>query len=232
MFLPKRLVKFILFKVRWKGILLFKWSTEISSSSHFEGMNQLHKNVTFSGFLGYGSYIGPNSYINGNIGRFTSIGPNVKCNNGMHPYLPPFASTSPSFYSLNKNKAQNGATFAKEQTFIEFKYADKQNKYAVIIGNDCWIGENVFITGGIHINNGAVILANAVVTKNIPPYAIVGGVPAQIIGYRYNNDTITFLEKIQWWNNDKTWFEKNWRLLNDIDKLKAYYDELSIQNNQ
>lgn len=51
----------------------------------------------------------------------------------MHPYLPPFASTSPSFYSLNKNKAQNGATFAKEQTFIEFKYADKQNKYAVII---------------------------------------------------------------------------------------------------
>lgn len=232
MSLLKRFIKFLLLKIRWKGILLFKWSTVISSNSKFEGMNQLHENVIFNGFLGYGSYIGPNSSINGHIGRFTSIGPNVKCNNGIHPYLSPFVSTSPAFYSLNKNKSQNGSTFAQEQTFEEYKFADKKNNYAIIIGNDCWIGENVFLVGGVHVKNGAVVLANAVVTKDIPAYAIVGGVPAQVLGYRYDPETIHFLEKTQWWNNEKKWFEKNWRLLNDINKLKIFYNDIYRKNNQ
>ena len=65
--------------------------------------------------------------------------------------------------------------------------------------------------------------ANAVVTKDVPPYAIVGGVPAKVIGYRYDDETIQFLQKTKWWNNQPVWFEKNWRLLNDIDKLKEYF---------
>ena len=61
------------------------------------------------------------------------------------------------------------------------------------------------------------------VTKDVPPYAIVGGVPAKVIGYRYDDETIQFLQKTKWWNNQPVWFEKNWRLLNDIDKLKEYF---------
>ena len=68
-----------------------------------------------------------------------------------------------------------------------------------------------------------MILAHAVVTKDVPPYAIVAGVPAKIIDYRYDEDTIKWLLKVQWWNNSTAWFEKNWELLCDINKLKSYY---------
>lgn len=54
----------------------------------------------------------------------------------------------------------------------------------------------------------AVVLANAVVTKDVPPYAIVGGVPAKVIGYRFDEETIQFLLNTQWWNNSEEWFEK------------------------
>lgn len=60
------------------------------------------------------------------------------------------------------------------------------------IGSDCWIGTGVFLVGGIVIGNGAVVLAGAVVTKDVPPYAIVGGVPARILRYRYDEETINF----------------------------------------
>ncbi len=92
-----------------------------------------------------------------------------------------------------------------------------------IIGNDCWIGENVFYVGGITIGDGAVVLAGAVVTKDVPPYAIVGGVPAKVLKYRYDDDTIQFLLRIKWWNNSIEWLRENWQLMTDIDKLKEYY---------
>ena len=70
-----------------------------------------------------------------------------------------------------------------------------------------------------------MVLAHAVVTKDVPPYAIVGGVPAKIIGYRYDEATIKWLLNVQWWNNPIAWFRAHWSLLCDIDKLKAYYNK-------
>ena len=96
-------------------------------------------------------------------------------------------------------------------------------KSPISIGNDCWIGQNVFIVGGTRINDGAVVLAGAVVTKDIPPYAIAGGVPAKIIKYRYDEDTIKFLLNLKWWNFPLNWFEKHWNLLCDINELKRLY---------
>ena len=142
--------------------------------------------------MGFGSYLGPNSYVVGNIGRFTSIAPFVRCNSGVHPYKLPYVTTSPSFYSLNLNHSQNGSTFAKQQMFKEHMFVDNDNKWIVNIGHDCWIGEHVFMVGGVTVNNGAVVLAHAVVTKDVPPYAIVGGIPAKVIGYRYDEETIAF----------------------------------------
>lgn len=69
------------------------------------------------------------------------------------------------------------------------------------------------------------MLAGAVVTKDIPPYAIVGGVPAKIIRYRYDEETIAFLLRIKWWDMPEDWLKENWRLLNDMDKLKAYFQK-------
>ena len=165
-------------------------------------MNKLHEHSSFCGKMGFGSYLGPNSYVVGNIGRFTSIAPFVRCNSGVHPYKLPYVTTSPSFYSLNLNHSQNGSTFAKQQMFKEHMFVDNDNKWIVNIGHDCWIGEHVFMVGGVTVNNGAVVLAHAVVTKDVPPYAIVGGIPAKVIGYRYDEETIAFLLKKCWWNNE------------------------------
>ena len=200
------------------------YTCKISASSKLEGMNRIYAHTEFQGRLGYGSYIGRNSSLSADIGRFTSIAPFVRCNPGRHPYSLPFVTTSPSFFSLNKSNSQNGSTFATKQMFKEWTYYDEERKISVKIGNDCWIGENVFFVGGITIGDGAVVLAHAVVTKDVPAYAIVGGVPAKIIKYRYDDDTIAFLQEVQWWNFSVEWLKEHWELLCDMEKFKLYYN--------
>lgn len=75
----------------------------------------------------------------------------------------------------------------------------------IIVGNDVWISTGVTILSGVRIGNGAVIASNSLVTKDVPNYAIVAGVPARLIKYRFSDEQIAHLEKIQWWNwpNDK-----------------------------
>ncbi len=87
------------------------------------------------------------------------------------------------------------------------------NKGDIIIGNDVWIGYEAVIMSGIHIGNGAIIGTRAVVTKDVEPYTIVGGVPAKPIKKRFNDETIEKLQSICWWNWDK---EKVREKINDI----------------
>lgn len=68
------------------------------------------------------------------------------------------------------------------------------------IGNDVWIGKNAIIIAGVKIGNGAIIGAGAVVTKDVPDYAIVGGVPAKIIRYRASEEQVQYMNEIEWWN--------------------------------
>ena len=74
------------------------------------------------------------------------------------------------------------------------------NKGDIIIDNDVWIGYEAVIMAGVHIGDGAVIAARAVVTKDVPPYTIVGGTPARKIRMRFEEETIAKLQQIQWWN--------------------------------
>lgn len=74
------------------------------------------------------------------------------------------------------------------------------NRGDIVIGNDVWIGYEAVILSGVHIGDGAIIAARAVVTKDIPPYTIVGGIPAKEIRKRFNLETIEKLQQIQWWN--------------------------------
>ena len=68
------------------------------------------------------------------------------------------------------------------------------------IRDSVWIGSHALINGGVHIGNGACVAAGAVVVKDVPPYAIVGGVPAKVIRYRFTEDVIAKLEELKWWD--------------------------------
>lgn len=178
----------------------------------FEGANVMHKNVCVSSaHVGYGTYIGENSSLpNCHIGRFCSIASNVKVVTATHP-TSKFVSTSPMFFSTLK---QSGKTFCKKNKFNEFLKVD--DRY-LIIGNDVWIGEGVTIKGGVRIGDGAIVAMNACVTKDVPPYAIVGGVPAKIIRYRFTDEQIKFLLEFKWWNKSLDWIEKHAEIFVDIE---------------
>ena len=115
------------------------------------------------------------------IGRYTSIADRVRVNIDLnHEYL---------------NVAMGVFDELSDLNVIRLK-----RKGEVLIGNDVWIGCNTCIMGGVTIHNGAVVAANSVVTKDVPPYAIVGGNPAKIIKYRCSQETIEKLCNIRWWN--------------------------------
>ena len=103
------------------------------------------------------------------------------------------ATTYPQHKLLDPNANPEAGRLANPQS-------DPINYHQIIIGSDVWIGCNAMILGGVHIGNGAIIGADSVVAKNVPPYAIVVGNPARIIKYRFDEETIAALQRIKWWN--------------------------------
>jgi virginiamycin A acetyltransferase len=95
------------------------------------------------------------------------------------------------------------------------------NKGDIVIGNDVWIGYEAVVMQGVRIGDGAVIGSRAVVTKDVPPYSIVGGIPAKVISKRFSEEVIEKLLKIQWWNwNDEAVRKNLQSIMNgDIDSL-------------
>jgi len=101
----------------------------------------------------------------------------------------------------------------------------------VEIKNDVWIGANAVILSGVTVGNGAVIAAGAVVTKDVPDYAIVGGVPAKIIKYRFAQEEIEILNQIKWWDWPDEKLKENRHLLRNKELfLQFAKEELSISH--
>ena len=146
-------------------------------------------------FASVGAFSFPTCYFPGNvkIGRFCSIASNVKIMGGNHP-MNRFTTHMVSY---------NGEfdKFAAQEFNRRWVLKPFQTKLPdPVIGNDVWIGNDVVLKGGIVINDGAVIAANSVVTKDVPPYAVVAGIPAKVIKYRFSPEVIEQLLQIRWWD--------------------------------
>lgn len=105
----------------------------------------------------------------------------------------------------------------------DFDFASLPYKGDTVVGNDVWIGYDATIMPGVTIGNGAIIGAKAVVTKDVPPYTVVGGNPAKILKTRFDEKTIAELQDIAWWDWSREKISRNIPAIigNDLDKLRS-----------
>lgn len=170
--------------------------------------------IVESNFDDYSYAAGNVQIIYSNIGKFCSIANSVRINPGNHPQW------RVTQHHMTYRRVAFGFDDNDDLEFFNWRREHKCN-----IGNDVWIGHAAIIMPGVKIGHGAIVGSGAVVTKDIPPYAIVVGVPAKVIKYRFDSDTIDKLLSIEWWNWDRTKLEINFKDLNDvklfIEKHKA-----------
>lgn len=140
--------------------------------------------------IGSFSYSNSSLDLNANVGRYTSIASNVRLMSIGHP-LDRFTTSNISYTHpryLKKNASYRTSPFEEPE--------------GITIGNDVWIGNDVLFKKGLTVGDGAVVAANSVVTKDVPPYAVVGGVPAKILKYRFPEEIRNKLLEIKWWDYD------------------------------
>ena len=156
-------------------------------------------------------YVMANSYLSVTVGRGTygtpeivgafseqlTIGSFVSIASGVKIILVNHDSKAVSTYPF-----RNVDWVKKEFRSIQYPDVHASSKGPVVIGNDVWLGNSVVILPGVSIGDGAVIGAQAVVSKNVPPYAVAVGNPAKVVKYRFNQHQIESLMKIRWWDWD------------------------------
>lgn len=191
----KQMLKRMMLRIKYrKKNFAFGCRTVIAADSDFEGCNRIGKDAFFRGTMGYATYAGDRVSLHGRFGRYCCIASGVQVVNGMHP-TKDFVSVHPAFFSVRR---QCGMTYVETPLYDELRYAE--DGAAVVVGNDVWIGTNAILLAGVHVGDGAVIAAGAVVTKDVPAYTVVGGVPACELRKRFDDETAEKLQKTAWWN--------------------------------
>lgn len=182
--------KQIVQKYRLPETTFFKGNVRISGNfTCGEGCKFLEE-IMISGKVELGRYVsinGPNTDIISlihpvTVGSFTSIARNVSIQEFNHNY------SNLTTYHIHQN------------VFKESRLKDVSSNGPIHIGNDVWIGAHCVILSGVTIGDGAVIAANSVVTKDIPPFAIVGGTPAKVLKYRFSEERMAEISEMKWWD--------------------------------
>lgn len=175
------------------------------------------RNIIESVAIGRYSYTGANTILKAaEIGSFCSFSWNISATGNRHDYLRltahPVAQLT-SFGIVDEN--------------------EPHEKRIIKIGNDVWIGANACVMPGVKIGDGAVIGAGAIVTKDIPPFAVAVGNPARVIRYRFSDEQIADLMNIKWWDWSEEKLKKNVKLFKtQVDKtkrLESSWKSLGVQ---
>jgi acetyltransferase-like isoleucine patch superfamily enzyme len=158
-------------------------SVVCSTSKVEAGSEFINSTMARHSFCGYYCEI-----INCDIGSFCSLSNHVVIGGGMHPMR--WASTSPVFYC------------GRDSIRMKYSEHDRPAPLRTLIGHDVWVGERAIIKQGVTVGTGAVVGMGSVVTRDVPPYAIVAGAPARIIRDRFDKCLSQRLLASQWWNSD------------------------------
>ena len=173
-------------KLRGKCIL----NSHIDKSAIvFSGSDVIDSSVGKYTYIGYDCHIDK-----ADIGSFCSLSDHIFIGGAEHPMK--WVSTSPVFQRVK------GVTERGSGASIKLANQEVEVFKRTTIGNDVWIGHAAVIRTGVTIGHGAVIGSGAVVTKDVPPYAVVVGNPAVIKKYRFDQETIDLLLELKWWDKD------------------------------
>lgn len=182
--------------------------------AELSSMKSVTQNYTVTGKYSYGSLC--NHRLVESVGAFCGFasGVDVVLNHAtsyisVHPFISHDKNCNSIFHFYDEYKNE-------KWYFPGVIPKGEINKYKkTTIGNDVWLGKNVLVTNGADIGNGVIAAAGAVITKDIPDYAVVAGVPAKIIRYRYKPEEIEALNRIAWWK----WSD---------DEIRARYDDFYL----
>lgn len=171
----------------------------LSNACLFERPCRLTGDVDFKSAISFGAFSSVDGVAqtgvirNVSVGRYVSIGRHVEIGLTDHPTT-----------WLSSTARQYNAHYLGWERCTGKSVATRGHEISrpVFIGNDVWIGDRAIVMGGVKIGDGAVVAAGAVVTKDVPPYAIVGGVPARVIKFRFDDATIRALQDLAWWRYD------------------------------
>ena len=198
---PLSLVSLIAFKLLRKLRLTGVRASTVHPTSKLESGTMFYfSTLDRHSFCGYDCDI-----AHAEIGSFTSIANNVVLGGGRHPME--WVGMSPVFYE------------GRDSVKAKFSTRSRAPNLQVKVGHDVWIGRSAIVLPGVEVGDGAVIGAGAVVTKSVPPYAIVAGNPARLIRYRFNELLVKRLLASQWWSYKDADLHRLGPYFNDVNKF-------------
>jgi len=190
-----------------------------------EGPLYLNRNTQIGPNATVGKYTGLNAdcYIaRAELGAFCAIGARTSFNPFNHPS--DWLSTNEFQYH------PQSFDWVDEYTNLKRLERTPDMFHRSKIGNDVWAGHNVNVMGGVNVGDGAILAAGSVVTKDVPPYAIVAGVPAAIIRFRFSETTIKRLQEVKWWEFELS--ELSGLNFRDIQEILPILEDMRFQKEE